>query len=250
MLRNARVIFSRRSYYEVLGVAKTASTDEIKGAFNALAQKYHPDRNSSPDAKDKFQELFEAYKVLRDEQERKSYDKRGPESQQQRASYSGARRSSFYEDQQRQSQYTEQNQQQTYYYDPWQSSRRVITINPLTPLLILILLLQLSRFQESQSIIEDMDSYPDNPPSVIKSRWREPRVLAFQNPFTGQWERLPEGYDPPPVQELMEAYVPKKDWKLLEHKLPRSITVGYVPQSLSVEPKVLWNRNLKKVVGK
>jgi curved DNA-binding protein CbpA len=260
MLRYARLISNKRSYYEVLGVSRTATTDEIKKAFNLKAQQFHPDRNDKPDAKDKFQEVFEAYKVLRDDRERKAYDQQGTQFQQQQQSWSGARRTSFYEDAKRASDFErqhreydqqEQRRQQSsyyYYYEPNQSGRRVITINPFTSILFLILLLQFSRFLERQSVLDELESNPDTPPSVIKSRWRQPYVLAFMNPFTGQWERIPEGYDPPPIKELMEAYVPKKDWASLERKLPHSVTVGYVPQNLGKDARVLWSRNSRKVV--
>lgn len=68
---------TKRDYYEVLGVAKTASADEIKRAFRKLAMKYHPDRNKEKDAETKFKEINEAYHVLSDENKRKIYDQYG-----------------------------------------------------------------------------------------------------------------------------------------------------------------------------
>jgi molecular chaperone DnaJ len=67
----------KRDYYEVLGVTRTATEDEIRGAFRKLAFKYHPDRNSSPDAEAKFKEINEAYEVLSDGQRRREYDQFG-----------------------------------------------------------------------------------------------------------------------------------------------------------------------------
>lgn len=67
----------KRDYYEILGVSKTASADEIKSAFRKLAKQYHPDVNKAPDAADKFKEAQEAYAVLSDEQKRKQYDQFG-----------------------------------------------------------------------------------------------------------------------------------------------------------------------------
>lgn len=68
---------NKRDYYEILGVSKTASQDEIKSAFRKLAKKYHPDVNKEPDAADKFKECQEAYAVLSDENKRKQYDQFG-----------------------------------------------------------------------------------------------------------------------------------------------------------------------------
>lgn len=64
-----------KDYYQVLGVAKTATAEEIKKAYRKLALKYHPDRNKDdPQAEDRFKEVGEAYAVLSDEEKRKQYD--------------------------------------------------------------------------------------------------------------------------------------------------------------------------------
>ncbi len=68
---------NKRDYYEVLGVSKGASQDEIKRAFRKLAKKYHPDVSKEPDAEEKFKEAQEAYAVLSDEQKRAQYDQYG-----------------------------------------------------------------------------------------------------------------------------------------------------------------------------
>jgi molecular chaperone DnaJ len=69
---------SKRDYYEVLGVARGASADELKKAYRKLAMQYHPDRNpDEPAASDKFKELNEAYDVLKDDQKRAAYDRFG-----------------------------------------------------------------------------------------------------------------------------------------------------------------------------
>ena len=71
---------AKRDYYDVLGVAKNASDDEIKKAYKKMAIKYHPDRNpGDKEAEEKFKEAAEAYDVLRDPQKRARYDQFGPE---------------------------------------------------------------------------------------------------------------------------------------------------------------------------
>ncbi len=71
---------AKRDYYEVLGVDKNASEDDIKKAYKKLAIKYHPDRNpGDKEAEEKFKEAAEAYDVLHDPQKRQRYDQFGPE---------------------------------------------------------------------------------------------------------------------------------------------------------------------------
>lgn len=67
----------KRDYYEVLGVGKQSSKDEIKGTYRKLAMQYHPDRNKSQDAEDKFKEISEAYAVLSDDEKKAQYDQFG-----------------------------------------------------------------------------------------------------------------------------------------------------------------------------
>jgi len=67
----------KRDYYEVLGVSKGASDDEIKRAYRRLAKKYHPDLNKEPGAAEKFKEINEANEVLSDPQKRQKYDQFG-----------------------------------------------------------------------------------------------------------------------------------------------------------------------------
>jgi len=67
----------KRDYYEVLGVSREASQQEMKKAYRKLAMEYHPDHNSEPDAEEKFKELSEAYGVLTDEEKRSLYDRGG-----------------------------------------------------------------------------------------------------------------------------------------------------------------------------
>jgi DnaJ-class molecular chaperone len=64
-------------YYDVLGVGRNASKDEIKKAYKRLAKKHHPDVDKSPDANEKFKEINEAYQVLSDEKKRAAYDQFG-----------------------------------------------------------------------------------------------------------------------------------------------------------------------------
>lgn len=68
---------AQRDYYEVLGVSRNATDDQIKAAYRKLARKYHPDVNKAHDAADKFKEATAAYEVLSDSQKRAQYDQFG-----------------------------------------------------------------------------------------------------------------------------------------------------------------------------
>lgn len=67
----------KKNYYDILGVSKSASKDVIKDAYRKLAMQYHPDRNKSLGAEEKFKEISEAYAVLSDDEKRQQYDTLG-----------------------------------------------------------------------------------------------------------------------------------------------------------------------------
>ena len=74
---------SKRDYYEVLGISKSASEEEVKKAYRKLAMQFHPDRNAGDkESEAKFKEVNEAYSVLSDGQKRKQYDTFGFETNQ------------------------------------------------------------------------------------------------------------------------------------------------------------------------
>jgi curved DNA-binding protein len=70
-----------KDYYEVLGLERTATQDDIKRSYRKLARKYHPDLSKHDDAEDRFKELGEAYEVLKDPEKRAAYDRLGSEWQ-------------------------------------------------------------------------------------------------------------------------------------------------------------------------
>lgn len=68
-----------KDYYKVLGIQKGASEEEIKKAYRKQALRYHPDKNKSPGAEEKFKEIAEAYDVLSDSKKKDIYDRFGEE---------------------------------------------------------------------------------------------------------------------------------------------------------------------------
>ena len=89
---------AKRDYYEVLGISRNATKEEIKNSYRKLALQYHPDRNKSPDAEEKFKEISEAYAVLSDDEKKQQYDSFGHEGIGARYSYDDIFRGANFED--------------------------------------------------------------------------------------------------------------------------------------------------------
>src|SRR4029078_757521 len=76
--RRAGVTAMARDYYEVLGISRDASADEIKQAYRKLARRHHPDVNKNPGAEETFKEVNEAYQLLNHPDTERRYDRFGP----------------------------------------------------------------------------------------------------------------------------------------------------------------------------
>ncbi|KAH8315532.1 hypothetical protein KR059_000724, partial [Drosophila kikkawai] len=68
-----------KDYYEILGIERNASSEEVRKAYKLMALRYHPDKNNHPQAEDKFKEVAAAYEILSDKKKRAIYDKYGEE---------------------------------------------------------------------------------------------------------------------------------------------------------------------------
>jgi DnaJ family protein B protein 4 len=87
-----------KDYYQILGVSRSASTDEIKKAYRKMALKYHPDKNSDPGAEEKFKEIAEAYDVLSDTKKKHIFDLHGEEGLKSQRGDGGASSYTFHGD--------------------------------------------------------------------------------------------------------------------------------------------------------
>ena len=96
---SAATLIEGSSYYELLGVPKTADNQEIRKAFKLLALRMHPDKNpNNPDAQEKFLNLKTAYEVLKDQESRKAYDLYGEEGVNSKRKSSNYQNWNFYND--------------------------------------------------------------------------------------------------------------------------------------------------------
>ncbi|HEC82465.1 MAG TPA: hypothetical protein ENI53_01085 [Thermoplasmatales archaeon] len=88
----------KKDYYEILGVSRDSTKDEIKRAYRNLALKYHPDRNNDKESEEKFKEIAEAYAVLFDEEKRKLYDMQGHSGIEKNYSYEEIFKETYFSD--------------------------------------------------------------------------------------------------------------------------------------------------------
>ena len=205
-------------HYSVLGVTRSASTTEIKTAFTNKAPLVHPERNNSPNASKNFQELMEAYRVRRDPELRAVYDRSFTSNSEPRMSTSTNYRATY-------------GTNYEYYQQPRPPP---FIVHPAVPLFLLVLFTILG--ERNRRVLDEEIS--ENPPAEIFSPQGH-FVLAFRNPFTSEWERLPEGFDPPPVREIRGFSEDRKFHK----SVPERVLVGYVPASIARMPGKLRRRS-------
>lgn len=91
LLASVVIAISSRDYYDILGIHRGATSKEMKRAYNKLALKLHPDRNKADDAMEKFQEVNQAYEVLKDDKKRALYDRGGEEAVQKQEGQDNSR---------------------------------------------------------------------------------------------------------------------------------------------------------------
>lgn len=273
MLRLSRTLRAVRNFYEVLGVSQDASTAEIKKAFREKVKELHPDTRedgANAEATKQYREVIDAYRVLRDETKRRKYDRDPQERAEGSDAFSQARQGGFSDGRPKKAAH---------------STDSGLNIGALTPLLLGGGFAAWFTLDQLRAPTRDqLDPYPRREPrrvdinvditspsseasdakvskkSAVKDEKAEALVRAFQDPFTDRWSKIPDGYEPPSVTDLVAWHKQRIDadvWNnmyatgRLSEMVPRGqLKVRMRPQWETVEPPILHDPVTHKTVNR
>lgn len=248
MLRLSRAFRAARNFYEVLGVSKDASTAEVKKAFREKVKILHPDRQqgqSSEAATKQYREVVDAYRVLRDPEKRKKYDRSPQEGVDDSDAFSRYRSGA--------------SSGRPKEREPKDSGFTAITT--LTPVFLGGAFGLYFTFDQRRGLTRDqLDPYPRREPQklhvgpyksvrdeaaeakVVRDERAEKLVRAFEDPFTKRWARIPEGYEPPSVTDLVAWHKQRIEPTQWNHLYATGKLSEIVPRGqLSVRMRPHWD---------
>lgn len=272
MLRLSWALRAARSFYDVLGVAKDASTAEVKKAFREKVKKLHPDTkgaSATAASTKEYREVIDAYRVLRDPAKRHQYDRDPKEREEGSDPFSQAREAQYGG--------TSSGRPK----QPAASSSSGLG-GWVAPLGLGGIFAAWVTFDQSTGPTRDqLDPYPRRDPRkldigalssessndanvtkkrAVKDENAEKLIRAFQDPFTKRWARIPEGYEPPSVTDLVAWHKQRIDTDVwnnlyvtgrLSEMIPRGqLTIRMRPQWDTEESPILHDPVTRRTVDR